>query len=252
MTIPSVPIAYPQTLATDPITDALLIGDGGNPEDFSGAQVVQVSADGTTASVKPINNLTSPSGLAFDPAGQLYVADQFANTITVVPPTGDPHLLTFNNSSLFETLSLGISAGGQSFVLANFVNQTQTANLIFLNGNRSTAAFGGVKVGFQSQTLTATEYNIGNLPLTLSSPFYTTNGVNAAFSVLGSSTCGNGSVLDSAASCDINVQFKPTVIGQTTQQLTVRSDGYNGGSGAINAPILTLRGTGDAVVKRRP
>jgi sugar lactone lactonase YvrE len=251
MTIPSVPIAYPQTLATDPITDALLIGDGGNP-DLSGAQVVQVSADGTTASVKPINNLTSPTGLAFDPAGQLYVADKFANTITVVPPTGDPHLLTFNNSSLFETLSLGISAGGQSFVLANFVNQTQTANLIFLNGNRSTAAFGGVKVGFQSQTLTATEYNIGNLPLTLGSPFYTTNGANSAFSVLGSSTCGNGLVLASAAPCDINVQYAPTVIGQTTQQLTVQSDGYNGGSGAINAPILTLRGTGDAVVKRRP
>jgi hypothetical protein len=249
MTIPSVPIAYPQALATDPITDALLIGDGGN-FDNSGVQVVQVSADGTTASVKPINNLTSPSGLAFDPAGQLYVADQFSNTIIVVPPTGDSHLLTFNNSSLFQTLALGISAGGQSFVLANADN-TDT-NLVFLNGNRSTAAFGGVKVGFQSQTLTATEYNIGNLPLTLSSPFYTTNGVNAAFSVLGSSTCGNGSVLDSAASCDINLQFKPTNIGQTTQQLTVRSDAYNGGSGAINAPILTLRGTGDAVINRRP
>jgi sugar lactone lactonase YvrE len=249
MTIPSVPIAYPQALATDPITDALLIGDGGN-FDNSGVQVVQVSADGTTASVKPINNLTSPSGLAFDPAGQLYVADQFSNTIIVVPPTGDSHLLTFNNSSLFQTLALGISAGGQSFVLANADN-TDT-NLVFLNGNRSTAAFGGVKVGFQSQTLTATEYNIGNLPLTLSSPFYTTNGVNAAFSVLGSSTCGNGSVLDSAASCDINLQFKPTTIGQTTQQLTVRSDGYNGGSGAINPPILTLRGTGEAVINRRP
>jgi sugar lactone lactonase YvrE len=250
MTIPSVPIAFPQALATDPITDALLIGDGGN-FDFSGVQVVQVSADGTTASVKPINNLTNPSGLAFDPAGQLYVADQFSNTVIVVPPTGDTHLLTFNNSNLSQTVALGISAGGQSFVLANFIDNTHT-NLVFLNGNRSTAAFGGVKVGFPSQSLTATEYNIGNLPLTLSSPFFTTNGVNAAFSVLGSSTCGNGSVLDSAASCDINLQFKPTNIGQTTQQLTVRSDAYNGGSGAINAPILTLRGTGDAVISRRP
>ena len=70
--------------------------------------------------------------------------------------------------------------------------------------------------------------------------------------MLGSSTCGNGLVLASAAPCDINVQFAPTIIGQTTQQLTVQSDGYNGGSAAINAPILTLRGTGDAVIKRRP
>ena len=86
--------------------------------------------------------------------------------------------------------------------------------------------------------------------MTLGSPFYTTNGTNAAFSVLGSSTCGNGLVLDSAASCDINVQFTPQFIGQTTQQLTVKSDGYNGGSSAINAPILTLRGTGNTVAKK--
>jgi hypothetical protein len=136
-------------------------------------------------------------------------------------------------------------------VIATIGNGTNN-NLVFLNGNRSTAAFGGVKIGYQSPTFTATEYNIGNLPLTLGSPFYTTNGTNSAFSVLGSSTCGNASVLDPAALCDINLQFKPTTIGQTTQQLTVKSDGYNGGSRAINAPILTVRGTGDAVVKRRP
>jgi hypothetical protein len=93
--------------------------------------------------------------------------------------------------------------------------------------------------------------------LTLSSPYYTTNGVNAAFSVLNvellnSTTCGNAVILDPAASCTINVQFTPDTLGLTTQQLKVKSDGYNGGSGAINAPILTLRGTGDAITKRRP
>jgi sugar lactone lactonase YvrE len=243
MTIPAVPIAFPQSLAADPITAALMIGDGGNL-DGSGAQVVQVSADGTTASVKPIDGITSPSGLAFDPAEQLYVLDFSANTITVLPPTGGQHLLTFNNSTLHASVGFGISAGGQSFVLVTLANGANDYNLLFLNGNRSTLAFGGVKLGNQSDPETATEYNIGNLPLTLSSPYYTTNGVNAAFSVLNSTTCGNAVVLDPAASCDINAQFKPVNLGQTTQQLTVKSDGYNGGSGAINPPILTLRGTG--------
>jgi hypothetical protein len=250
MTIPSVEIVFPQILRTDPITAALVIGDGGDLS--SVGQVVKVSADGTTASVIPIDGVTNPSGLAFDPADQLYVLDSNANTVTVVPPTGDQHLLTFNNSNLYFSGGFGISAGGQSFVLATLAKGASNFNLLLLNGNRSTLAFGGVKVGSQSPTKTATEYNIGNLPLTLGSPFYTTNGANSAFSVLGSSTCGNGLVLASAAPCDINVQYAPTVIGQTTQQLTVQSDGYNGGSGAINAPILTLRGTGDAVVKRRP
>jgi sugar lactone lactonase YvrE len=250
MTIPSVPIAFPQIMRIDPVTGALVIGDGANSGGVG--QVVKVSADGTTASVIPIDGVTQPSGLEFDAADQLYVLDLLANTITVVPPTGDQHLVTFNNSSLFYSLGFAISAGGQSFVIAASPQTGTSGDLVLVNGNRSTLAFGGVKVGNQSPTKTATEYNIGNLPLTLGSPFYTTNGTNAAFSVLNSSTCGDATVLASAASCDINVHFAPTTIGQTTQQLTVQSDGYNGGSGAINAPILTLRGTGDAAVRRRP
>jgi sugar lactone lactonase YvrE len=248
MTIPSVSIVYPQSLATDPVTAALVIGDNGDPSGVG--QVVQVSADGATASAIPIDGVTSPTGLAFDPAEQLYVLDGNANTITVVSPTKTgSHLLTFNNSALVAASSFAISAGGQSFVLTTLGNGPDN-NLVFLNGNRSTLAFGGVRLGNQ-KNLTATEYNIGNLPLTLSSPYYSTNGVNAAFSVLGSTTCGNGLVLAPAAPCDINVQFAPGTLGQTTQQLTVNSDGYNGGSGAINSPILTLRGTGNAAPSKK-
>ena len=61
MTIPSVQIAFPQCLAADPVTAALVIGDGGDPI-FRRGQVVEVSADGTTANVKPIDGITSPSG----------------------------------------------------------------------------------------------------------------------------------------------------------------------------------------------
>ena len=118
------------------------------------------------------------------------------------------------------------------------------SGLLRLNGNASTLAFGGVKVGSQSQTQTATVYNIGNLNMTLGSPWYTTNGGNAAFNILGSSYCDNGNFLAPSWSCNIDVQFTPQFVGQTTQQLTVLSEGYNGGSGAISPPILTLRGTG--------
>jgi sugar lactone lactonase YvrE len=242
MTIPSVSIVFPQALAADPVTGALVIGDAGDFPEGVG-QVVKVSADGSTASTIPIDGVTAPSGLAFDPAEQLYVLDGVANTITVVPPAGAPHLLPFDNSTLVAASGFAISAGGQNFVLANLGVDTSD-NLVHLNGNRSALAFGGVRLGNQ-KNLTATEYNIGNLPLTLGSPYYSTNGANAAFSVLGSTTCGNGVALNPAAFCDINVQFAPDSTGQTTQQLTVQSDGYNGGSGAISAPILTLRGTGN-------
>jgi sugar lactone lactonase YvrE len=247
MTIPplTTPIVFPQALATDPYTAALLIGDGGDVSTSLG-QVVQVSADGTSAGTGPINGVTNPSGLAFDQAENLYILDGLANTITVVPGPqlqNDNFLLQFDNSTLTAASALAISAGGQSFVIAN-IGGTTTDNLVFLNGNRSALAFGGVKVGTQSPTQTATEYNMGNLALTLQSPYYSTNTVNPAFDVLGSSTCIANLVLEPSTSCSINVQFKPTVTGQTTQQLTVKSDGYNGGSGPVASPILTLRGTG--------
>ena len=92
MTIPPInggsgPIIFPQALATDPYTAALLIGDGGNPGANAG-QVVQVSANGSSAGTGPlvgVPNPTNPTGLAFDQAEDLYILDGTANTITVVP-----------------------------------------------------------------------------------------------------------------------------------------------------------------------
>jgi sugar lactone lactonase YvrE len=238
MTIPSVSIIFPQALATDPDTAALWIGDGGDAS--GGAQVVQVSADGSTASVITINGVTNPTGFAFDPAEDLYVLDGTANTITVVPAKNPStsYLVDFNNTTLAAASALAISSGGQSFVIANI--GTGSSNiLVYANGNASTLSFGTIDVGSQSQPLTATEYNIGNLDLTLQTPFYITNFANPAFAVLGSSICGNGLELAPAASCTINVQFSPQFDGQTTEQIKVQSDGYNSGT-----PVLTVKGTG--------
>jgi sugar lactone lactonase YvrE len=247
MTIPAnVQVVFPQALATDPYTTALLIGDAGDPSVGVG-QVIQLKPDGT-AGTGPIPGVTNPSSLAFDQAEQLYVLDGTANTITVVPgPTSTQpiHLLTFDNSMLTTASGFASSAGGQSFVIAN-VAAAGSSNLVRLNGNRSTLAFGNVKVGSQSQPQTATVYNIGNLNMTLGSPYYTTNGANAAFSILGSTLCDNGNFLAPSWSCNIDVEFIPQFIGLTTQQLTVQSDGYNGGSSVGTPPVLVLRGTGTA------
>ncbi len=240
MTIPSVSIIFPQALATDPYTAALLIGDGGDAT-LGVGQVVQVSADGTSAGTGPVAGVTNPTGLAFDQAEDLYILDGNANTITVVPGPQLPNgqfLLQFDNTTLSAASALGISAGGQSFVIAN-IGSGSSNSLVYLNGNASTLPFGNVKVGTQSQPLTATEYNIGNLILDLKSPYYKTNGGNGSFSVLGSSTCGNGMQLYPSTSCSINVEFKPRATGQTTEKINVESDGYNSG-----VPTLTLQGTG--------
>ena len=239
MTIPSVSIIFPQALATDPKTAALWIGDGGDPSGVG--QVVQVSADGTTATTSPINGVTNPTGLAFDPGDDLYVLDGTANTVTVVPPSAsglESHTLDFNNTTLAAASALAVSSGGQSFIIAN-IGTGSSNNLVYLNGNASKLAFGDVNVGSQSQPMTATEYNIGNLSLTVEGLQSITNPPGAPFSALASSTCEPGLVLASSASCTINLQFTPQFIGTTTQEVTVTSSGYNS-----DGPILTLTGTG--------
>ena len=223
-----------------------LIGDGGDPSVGVG-QIIQLYPNGTSGGAV-IPGVTNPSGLTFDQAEQLYILDGTANTITVVPGPGSTqpvHLLQFDNSMLTAASGFASSAGAQSFVIANLAGPG-SSNLVRLNGNRSTLAFGSVKVGSQSQPQTATVYNIGNLNMTLASPYYTTNGPNPAFSILGSTFCDNGNFLAPSWSCNIDVEFIPQVIGLTTQQLTVMSDGYNGGSSVGTSPVLVLRGTGAA------
>jgi sugar lactone lactonase YvrE len=236
-----VSIVFPQALAADPYTADLLIGDGGDPS--STGQVVKIFANGSGGGTGPIIGVSDPTGLAFDQADNLYVLDGVANTITAVAGPqlpNDQYLVNFDNTTLTGASALAISAGGQSFVLAG-IGTGSTNNLLYLNGNRSRLAFGAVNVGTPSPAQAATVYNIGNLDLTLKTPYYVTNGFNAAFGVQGSSTCGNGLMLSPSVSCTMNIQFTPQSLGGTNQQITVLSDGYNG---TVNQPILTVQGTG--------
>jgi sugar lactone lactonase YvrE len=238
MTIPSVHVIFPQALAANPVSSALWIGDGG---DLSGVgQVVQVSADGSTASIEPIDGVTNPSGLVFDQAQDVYVLDGTANTVTVVPPTTSgvaPHLLEFVNTTLVGASAIANSAGGQGFVIAS-VGQGTVNNLLHVNGNSSTLKFGNVNFGSSGQQ-TAMEYNIGNAPFTLPSPFYTVTQPNAAYTILGSSSCADGQPVNPSGSCTINVQFTPKFIGFSTGKIVVDSSAYNSG-----VPTISFQGTG--------
>jgi hypothetical protein len=236
MTLP-VPIVFPQALAVDPYTAALLIGDGGDPS--GGGQVVQVFTDGT-GGTGPVAGVTNPTGLAFDAAENLYILDGNANTITAVPPDGQAtYLLAFDNSKLSAASALAVSAGAQSFVIADIGSATNNA-LIYLNGNASTLNFGNVNWFGSSAPLTATEYNIGNLNLDLKSPYYSQSGLlGFEFPVQGNSTCANGLLLSPSASCTISVQYTAYLLGGASSNLTVNSDGYNSG-----VPSTLLEGTG--------
>ena len=208
--------------------------------------------DGSVGGPIALNGVTNPTGLAFDPARHLYVLDGIANTITVVPRPSAQPLTCCPSTTVRSPLPAPWPFPQEDRALSSRTS-APAAQRPGVSERQSLPRwpFGSVRVGSQSQTHDGHGVQHWQLTLTLASPYYTTNGPNTAFSVLGSSTCGNGLVWSLADSCSINVQFTPQFIGHTTQQITVDSDAYNGGnrpspsgSGTVSGGTRRMSATG--------
>ena len=243
LAISGVSIIFPQALAINSINGNLVIGDGGDGS--SGGQIVQVTPAGVATVLSVTNPATpsNPTGLSFDAAGNLYILDGTLNTITEVYTNKSSALLAIANpSSLSYPSALASSAGSQSFVVANLGGGTAN-NLVYLNGNSVTFAYGSQANNSMSASQTATVANIGNQSLTLSSFGYYNPRPIPAFGLGTTTTCANNDVLTSLTSCLFAVAFEPTskYTGAQSQQVTINSNAYNSGTPAIN---LTGTGTG--------
>jgi sugar lactone lactonase YvrE len=238
-----VSIVFPQALAFNNNNGVLAIGDGGDEYTALG-QVVEVTANGT-ASVVSISNpapSTDPSGLSFDAAGNLYVLDGAASTVTEVYTDGSTALLPISiPSALWAPSALAASAGSQSFVIANLGGGAENS-LVYLNGNSASLAFGNQTVNTTSASQAVTVANIGNQNLILNSAWYSPQPVDGF--PLGSGTCAARTSLTSLTSCSFAFQFAPTVAKSYSKSATINSNAYNSGT-----PIVNLTGTGTATVK---
>ncbi len=246
--INGVSIVFPQALAINSINGNLLIGDGGDGN--NDGQIVQITPAGA-ASVLSVTNPapgtpalaapTDPTGLSFDAAGNLYILDGGLDTITELYTNQTSAVLAIANpASLSYPSALASSAGSQSFVVANLGGGTAN-NLVFLNGNSVTFAFGSQANNSVSASQTATVANIGNQPMTLSyNSYYNPNPI-PGFGLGTTTTCANGDIYTSLTSCLFAVEFEPTskFSGAQSEQAKIISNAYNSGT-----PIITLTGTG--------
>jgi sugar lactone lactonase YvrE len=236
LAINGVSIIFPQALAINSSNGDVVIGDGGDGTD--GGQIVQVTPAGS-ASV--LSTQSNPTGLSFDAAGNLYILDGTLNTITEVYTNQTSTVLAIANpSALSYPSALASSAGSQSFVVANLGGGSAN-NLVYLNGNSVSFAFGNQANGSVSASQTATIANIGNQSLTLSS---TGNGYYSPMPGFGLGTttsCANGDVYTSLTSCFFAVEFEPTskFTGAQTEHVAINSNAYNSGT-----PLINLTGTG--------
>lgn len=243
-------ITFPQALAVNSINGDLLIGDGGDGN--SDGQIVQVTPAGVASVVSFINAVpgtpppvtpTNPTGLSFDAAGNLYILDGTLNTITVLYTNQNSEVLAVANpGALSYPSALAGSAGSQSFVVANLGGGTEN-NLVYLNGNSVTFAFGSQTDGTISASQTATVANIGNQSMTLSKFGYYNPAPIPGFGLGTTTSCADADIYTSLTSCLFAVEFEPASTGSQSKQVKIISNAYNSGT-----PVINVSGTGTAAL----
>lgn len=213
---------------------------GGNIQRVAGNGQAGYAGDGGAAASAVLNY---PSGLLFDVAGNLLIADSSNNRVRRInaltglietiagtggqSTAGDGGAAT--QAQVYGPYSMALDGFGDVFIADMFHNRIRK-----ITTNAAKMTFADIRVGRTSPTQTITVENTGNASLTI------TNLETDANSSLDGSTanaCANNTVLASSAQCAVGAQFAPTVVGNpVTATITVHS-------AATNDPaVLTLTG----------
>jgi large repetitive protein len=196
------------------------------------------SGDGGLATAA---TLSQPAALAFDPAGDLYIADSDNNRIREVNATtglieticgttneafqGDGAPANF--ATLYGPYALFLDSSGNLFVADMFHNRIRRINAL-----ATILQYATIKVGKVSGPQPVAIANEGNADLLLTPPTL----LNAATDIA-STTCAAAADIPSAAGCIVGAEFAPTVTGDPVLgSITVNS------TASSTAPVIDLSG----------
>ncbi len=222
----------------------------GNISTAAGTGVRGFAGDGASAQSA---ELEGPAALAFDPAGNFYIADSGNNRVRRVNASdGTIETVTGTNSeqfagdagpanaaSLYGPYALFFDPTGNLFVADMFHNRIRriSATLIALQ-------YSSIRVGNVSPPQPEGLENDGNAAMTLM-PI----ALNSAALDSVTTTCVAGSAMATDSPCNLGVEFAPTVIGaNVTGSVTVTPVG-GGGPAVINVSgqVLSVNPTAVAV-----
>lgn len=190
-----------------------------------------------TATVK------TPSGVAVDAAGDLYVSDGATNSVIELPSATGPgsEPVTLNFPGLSGPTNLALDGGGNLYV-ADTGN-----NRVVLNNRTSLALnFGNVYLHQAPGTVPLVVTNIGSTPYTPISPFTTVSGTNPGdFSE--TDTCGASNfplgTLSPGLHCGLTPTFTPSTTGTRMAAMSVQGGLANislSGVGFLPQAVVTL------------
>ena len=226
--------------------------------------------------------LSWPTGIALDPAGDLYISDSGNEDIRKVDTSGNittvagsvahicPHALDAIGDGCLATQGtfIPLTSGQVSDQGPNGMSVDTNGDLLIADAGDSVVRevtpatimeFGPAPVS-QSTTRTTFMFNTGNAPLQLSgSSTFGISGSNSAdfTAVAGASQgCESGATIAPGSYCTIAVTFTPSAAGGRNAELAVSSNASNGasvtaaleGAGTIVSPAnITLTTSSKAV-----
>lgn len=204
--------------------------------------------------------LIAPSGLAVDPAGNIYISTQGSSTNSRIRKVNEPgniiSTVTQNFAggqyavSLDAPIGMAIDGNGNIFLadsLSLQVKEIQSSHFVI---DFSGAA---VRQGQTSAPMTETVENDGNDQLTLNSPVPTANtsGIINAQPDLAATTCSFPAILAVDGICKIGVVFAPAVNpplknntnAPETSNIDIADDAEPGNQGTNSPLAITVWGT---------
>ena len=208
------------------------------------------SGDNAPASQAQLNG---PAAVAFDPAGDLLIADAGNNRVRGV--YGNPGVITTltgtaseefagdagpaNQASLYGPYALVFDPMGNIWISDVFHNRVRKISVSALN-----IAYSPMRVGKTSSPVLEMLYNAGNSDLTLSAPVLQQAALDPA-----TTTC-NTSAMSPTLFCNMGVEFAPTQVGQSiTGSIQWPSDAPNvTPADTLSGQVLSVEPTSTALV----
>ena len=192
-----------------------LVSAAGIISTVAGTGVRGFSGDSSDATTGQLN---SPAAVAFDPAGDLLIADAGNNRVRGV--YGSPGVITTltgtaseefagdagpaNQASLYGPYALLFDPLGNIWISDMFHNRVRK-----ISGSSLGIAYNAMRVGKTSAPVLERLYNAGDADLTLAAPVLHEAALDPA-----TTTCNTGA-MDPATFCNMGVEFAPTEVGQS-------------------------------------
>jgi hypothetical protein len=194
------------------------------------AQVVTIKNTGTTAVTLTSETLTGTNATSFVKSATTCTASLAAGASCTVSIEFKPTVA----GALTASLSVADNATGTPQVIT--LKGTAIAAPLTVTLAPTSLTFASTTVGLTTAAQVVTIKNTGTTAVTLTSETFT--GTNATSFVKSATTCATS--LAAAASCTISVEFKPTVAGTVTANLSVADN-------ATGSPqVVALKGTATA------